>query len=135
MKKKNENFDIILLIQVTSPLRKILHITKCITKLINLSLDSVFTVSKIDEKYHPLKQFLIKGNKINYFDKRGKDIIRRQQLGVTYIRNGICYAFTLKCIKKQKDKIGKKSSYVVVNEDFINIDNLSDLERLKKYKL
>jgi len=133
--KKNEKFDIILLIQVTSPLRKILHITKCITKLINLSLDSVFTVSKIDEKYHPLKQFLIKGNKINYFDKRGKDIIRRQQLGVTYIRNGICYAFTSKCIKKQKDKIGKKSSYVVVNEDFINIDNLSDLERLKKYKL
>tara|TARA_Y100000590_G_C15696017_1_gene1005137 strand:- start:761 stop:1453 length:693 start_codon:yes stop_codon:yes gene_type:complete len=133
--KKNQKFDIILLIQVTSPLRKIQHITKCITKLINSKLDSVFTVSKIDEKYHPLKQFLIKGAKINYFDKQGKGIIRRQELGKTYIRNGICYAFTTKCIKKQKDKIGKKSSYVVVNEDFINIDTSSDLEKLKKYKL
>ena len=129
--KMNQVFDIILLIQVTSPLRKAKHITKCIEKLVNNNYDSVFTVSKVNEKYHPLKQFILKDDKIKYFHKDGKKIIRRQDLNNSYIRNGICYAFTKECIKIQKDKIGRNASYVLIEEDFVNIDNISDLDNFK----
>lgn len=135
LKSKGERFDIILLIQVTSPLRKPKHITSCITKLIDMKIDSVFTVSKISEKYHPFKQFKINRSKVSYFDKKGPKIIRRQELGETFIRNGICYAFTEECIVKQRNKIGKKSSYILINENFANIDNKSDLKQLLHLKL
>ena len=72
LKSKGERFDVILLIQVTSPLRKPKHITSCIAKLIDMKMDSVFTVSKISEKYHPFKQFKINRSKISYFDKKGQ---------------------------------------------------------------
>lgn len=133
--KKKIFFDVILLIQVTSPIRKKIYIEKCIKKLVDNKLDSVFTISEVNEKYHPLKQFNISKKFINYYNSDGKKIIRRQELNKTYIRNGICYSFTNKCIKNQKDKIGKKSSYVIIKDDFVNIDDKSDLKKLKNLKL
>ncbi len=132
LEKKKLFFDIILLIQVTSPIRSAKNIVDCIHKLVDYDYDSVFTISKIDEKYHPLKQFSINGKKVKYYNIKGKKIIRRQDLKPTYIRNGICYSFTTNCIKKQKDKIGKKSSFILIDNDFVNIDTKEDLIKLNK---
>ena len=56
-------FDIILLIQPTSPLRISSDINHCIKLLISKKADSVWTLSKSDLKLHPLKQLKISKNR------------------------------------------------------------------------
>ena len=51
-KKQKIKIDIILLIQPTSPLREVKHIKDVIKKIIDKKLDSVWSVSKVDLKFH-----------------------------------------------------------------------------------
>ena len=101
-KKIIGNFDIILMIQPTSVLRKTFHINNAIKKIILKNYDSLWSISEVDLKYNPLKQLKILKGRLNYFDKRGKSIIARQQLNKTYIRNGVVYAFKKEFLKKLK---------------------------------
>jgi CMP-N-acetylneuraminic acid synthetase len=91
--------------------------------------DAVWTVSETDPKSHPLKQLILNGEIIEYYDPvNGPNIIARQQLSPVYHLNGIAYAFTRDCLIKQKTKKGKKTSAVVVNEPIVNIDTDLDLK-------
>ncbi len=121
-------YDIILMLQPTSPLRKPLHIKNTLKMLIDNEFDSVWTVSETDSKHHPLKQLTIKNSMINYYDVEGSNIIARQQLKKTYHRNGIAYAMTRDCIVEQKSIRGKKSGALIVNGIHISIDTYWDLE-------
>jgi CMP-N-acetylneuraminic acid synthetase len=127
-KLDKKNYNIILLIQPTSPFRKASDIVKCLKILINKKPDSVWTVSKSDSKMHPLKQLSIVKNKINFYEKAGKKIIARQQLQNLYYRNGICYAIKRETILKQKNIMGKFCIPLVINRININIDNYFDLK-------
>jgi CMP-N-acetylneuraminic acid synthetase len=127
-KLDKKNYNIILLIQPTSPFRRASDIVKCLKILINKKPDSVWTVSKSDSKMHPLKQLSIVKNKINFYEKAGKKIIARQQLQNLYYRNGICYAIKRETILKQKNIMGKFCIPLVINRININIDNYFDLK-------
>ena len=52
-------YDLVVMIQPTSPLRLPEHIIECINLLINKNYDSVWTISKTDLKFHPLKSIRI----------------------------------------------------------------------------
>jgi len=121
-------FDIIVLLQPTSPLRKHSDVTKVIRKLVNNELDSVWTVSKVDSKFHPLKQLVIKESSLSYYDKLGKNIIARQQLSNLYQRNGVAYALTRECLLTQKKLLGKKNGFIIIKRFLANIDDKVDLE-------
>ena len=121
-------YDIILMLQPTSPLRKPLHIKNTLKMLIDNEFDPVWTVSETDSKHHPLKQLTIKNSMINYYDVEGSNIIARQQLKKPYHRNGIAYAMTRDCIVEQKSIRGKKSGALIVNGIHISIDTYWDLE-------
>jgi CMP-N,N'-diacetyllegionaminic acid synthase len=127
-KLDKKNYDIILLIQPTSPFRKASDIVKCIKMLINKKSDSVWTVSKSDPKTHPLKQLSVVKNRVNFYEKSGKKIIARQQLHNLYHRNGICYAIKRETILKQKNIMGKFCIPLIINRININIDNYFDLK-------
>ena len=121
-------YDIILLLQPTSPFRKPKHVIGCVKMLINKNLDSVWTVSKSDLKMHPLKQLKVsKKLLLNYYDSKGEKIIARQQLKTLYHRNGACYAFTRNCLKKQKRVLGLRCG-ALITEDLINIDTQEDFQ-------
>ena len=66
-------------------------------------------MNEVNSKLHPFKQLIFKGNFLNYFDKKGKKIIARQQLKPTYFRNGLCYAIRRETILKDKKSFRKKS--------------------------
>lgn len=138
-KKMNKDFEIILLLPPTSPMRLKVDVTKVIKKLIDQNLDSVWTVSKSDKKNHPLKQLKINGYNLCYADKNGETIIARQQLKSFYQRNGVVYAFTKNCLKTQKRILGKRAGYVLINRPVVNIDDKFDMEiaefLLKKNKI
>ena len=132
-KIKKKKIDIILLIQPTSPLRKIIHIQSVIKKIIDENLDAVWSISRVDLKFHPLKQLDFKNNILAYHNQMGKNIIARQQLKDTYFRNGVVYAFTRKIIlKKNKSLLSKKSSGYIIDTPQISIDNLTDLKIARK---
>lgn len=123
-----ETYDIIILLEPSSPFREANHIIKTITKLINGNYDSVLTVSETDSKGHPLKQLIFNNDKVTFYKNKAKNIITRQELSKTYHRNGVAYAMTRQCLIRQKSIIGKNASAIVINQFMPNIDTNSDLE-------
>ena len=121
-------YDFIVMLQPTSPSRKPYHVTETILKIIEKNYDSVITISKLDSKYHPLKQFTLDDKNVKYYDNNGQSIIARQQLNDTYIRNGLVYVLTRDCLMKQKKVIGNNCGYLIINEPTANIDTLEDLK-------
>lgn len=119
-------YDIVLMLQPTSPIRHKEDITSCIEKLIQGGYDTVWTVSPADPKFHPLKVLQIDDDEMSLYNQNGKEIIARQQLTPLYYRNGICYAFTRDCLLKLKSIYGKKAGAVVIDHPFANIDTEED---------
>jgi len=120
-------FDIILMIQPTSPMRQESDVLEVLEKIQQGAYDSVFTVSETDSKGHPWKQFTLDGDAINYFDNRGESIIARQQLKPTYHKNGLVYAVTRECLVEQGALLGKKATYICTQRLTVNIDTQHDL--------
>ena len=127
---EGQEFDVVLMLQPTSPLRSPHQIESCTKKLIEGLWESVWTVSETDLKFHPLKQLVIAAEEeLRFFLTEGSSIIARQQLQKTHFRNGICYAFTRSAIMNNNSVlIEGKTSFVVTPEPFANIDSYGDLQ-------
>lgn len=124
----NCQYDIIVMLQPTSPLRRVEHVTATVQKLVEENLDAVWTVSPTDLKYHPLKQLVLnEQGKLNLWDSRGSQIIARQQLTPIYHRNGAAYALTRTCLLEQSTLLGTNSGAVIIDEPMLSIDTEADL--------
>ncbi len=126
-KKDNCVYDVILMLQPTSPFRRVEHVTDTVKKLIEGNFDAVWTVSPTEAKGHPLKQYTVVDDKLDYYDPRGAQIIARQQLTPVYHRNGVAYAITRECLVEQRSILGKRPSAVIIDEPMANIDTEEDL--------
>lgn len=122
------SYDIIVMLQPTSPLRRPEHIVATVEKLVQGEWDSVWTISETDSKAHPLKQLVLDGDSLRLHDPRGAGIIARQQLEPVYHRNGIAYAMTRACLVDRNAIEGPRTSAVVLDGHFISIDTEWDLE-------
>ena len=125
------NFDIVVMLHPTSPLRKINDVRNCIKMLIKKKYDSVWTISKTDSKFHPDKQLQLKKNKIKYYSKKGPNIFYRQQLDQVYYRNSNAYVIRKNFLKKKKTLFSKNTGSVIVKSKQISIDNLEDINFVK----
>lgn len=128
-KVDGKQYDIILMLQPTSPSRTPQHVEATLRHLVEGDYDAVWTVSQTDSKGHPLKQLVVGSDgKLDYYDPRGAAIIARQQLTPVYHRNGIAYAFTRDCILEQKTIKGARTGAVIIDELVANIDTEIDVE-------
>ncbi len=121
-------YDIVVMLQPTSPFRSPKDVTATIDMLLNGNWDSVWTVSETDSKAHPLKQFKIHQEHLEYYDQNGEKIIARQQLEPVYHRNGVAYAMTRSCLLEQKTIKGKKAAALQLKGNYVNIDTLWDIQ-------
>ena len=121
-------YDIILMLQPTSPMRKSKDILGVINLLIDGGYDSVWSVSVTDSKSHPFKQLTVKNGEMDYWDIRGEKIIARQQLQPVYHRNGVAYAITRECLLDQKAIKGKRAGAYIISSEQISIDTEWDLK-------
>jgi len=121
-------YDIIVMLQPTSPLRKAKHVLDTIKMLVDGAWDAVWTVSETDSKSHPLKQLIVDKNSLNYYDISGGEIIARQQLKPVYHRNGIAYAITRECLLNKKSIKGDRTGAFIIKGDHISIDTERDLD-------
>ena len=113
------NYDIICLLQATSPLTNRFDINKCIEKIEKEKYDSSLTVVKT-------KRFIWddNGNSTNY---NYKNRPRRQDFTGVNIENGAVYATTKEQFLNSGIRIGENISVVEMPEDtLIEIDELSD---------
>ena len=105
---EDTRYDIVVMLQPTSPLRQPEHVAATIEMLVEGSWDAVWTVSETDSKSHPLKQLIVRAGRLGYYDPRGAVVVARQQLKPVYHRNGVAYAFTRECLLEQKTIMGAR---------------------------
>ncbi len=122
----NMEFDILLIIEPTSPFRIASDIENACRELIENNSESVVCVSPLDNKCHPAKALTLENNKLNHYEDRGKDITARQQLETLYARNGVCYAITKDSILYNKSIFTDSTRAVLINRHIVNIDEPID---------
>jgi CMP-N-acetylneuraminic acid synthetase len=121
-------YDIVVMLQPTSPLRGPEHVMDTIRMLADGGWDAVWTVSETDSKEHPLKQLTVNEGLLDYYDPRGAEIIARQQLTPVYHRNGVAYAMTRRCLVENGSIKGERTGALVIHGHMVSIDTLWDLE-------
>lgn len=127
------SYDIVVMLQPTSPLRTPEQVSQTIRTLAEGSWDSVWTVSETDSKSHPLKQLTVGADgALDYYDPRGAQIIARQQLVPVFHRNGIAYAITRDCLTEQGTIKGRRSGCVVVTGEHVSIDTEEDIAAVER---
>ena len=121
-------YDIVIMLQPTSPLRRKEHIVQAIEMLVREHWDAVWTVSETDSKHHPLKQLKSEADQLSYYDPDGHQIIARQQLTPLYHRNGVAYGINRNCLLDHKNITGKRTGALILPEYYVSIDTMWDLK-------
>ena len=130
--KNQLNIDIIVLLEVTSPMRNSIHIEKCINMLIKKKLDSVATFRESD--IHPHKTWQMKNNNIpKTFLKNSNPWTPRQELSKAYQLSGVAYVFKPNRIKRKSNSLlfGKQGGVIIDKRYSIDIDDNIDYELAK----
>jgi N-acylneuraminate cytidylyltransferase len=120
-------YDIIVLLQPTTPLRRPEDIDAAIDKLIATGADSVISVCEVGA-YHPARmRQIIDDCLIELPIREPKEMLRRQDLPPIYIRNGAIYAVQRQVVMLQNSLIGKVSRpYIMSDEISVNVDSKLD---------
>ena len=121
-------YDIVIMLQPTSPLRRKEQVVQAIEMLVHGHWDAVWTVSETDSKHHPLKQLKVEADQLSYYDPAGHQIIARQQLTPLYHRNGVAYVITRKCLLENQSITGKRTGALILAEHCVSIDTMWDLK-------
>jgi CMP-N,N'-diacetyllegionaminic acid synthase len=124
-------YDIVVMLQPTSPLRRASDVSGVIRLLVEGGYDSVWSVSESDSKAHPLKQLVVRDGAMDYWDARGAQVIARQQLEPVFHRNGVAYAITRACLLDQKTIKGARAGACVVAGEHVSIDTEWDIELIE----
>lgn len=132
-KREKTTFDLIVMLQPTSPMRSKHEVLESINIFIENNHDSVWSVSGVDLKYHPYKQLWISNsNQLKYFDEnKGEKIIARQQLRETYYRNGAVYVLSRNLVLSGKSLMGKNPGFFKSKKSHISIDNKEEFIKVK----
>ncbi len=121
-------YDLVVMLQPTSPLRRKEHIVQAIEMFIEGDWDAVWTVSETDSKHHPLKQLEVEAGQLSYHDPSGHQIIARQQLTPLYHRNGVAYVISRECLLSKNNISGERTGALILPNYYISIDTMWDLK-------
>lgn len=128
----NENFDVIVLLQPTSPFRTSNDLDEIITLFErNKKTDAVISVIPMDDM-HPARMYnLSEENQLVPLIEDG-ETKRRQDLKPVYYRNGCFYAVRTKAFFEEKSFMVKnKMAYIMNPEWMVNIDTPRDFKIAK----
>lgn len=121
-------YDIIVMLQPTSPIRYRDEVIGTVNMLLDDGLDSVWTLSETDSKSHPLKQLAVTEGRLDYYDPQGAKIIARQQLKPVYHRNGVAYAMTRRCLVDGQAIKGNRTGAFLIKGERVSIDTEWDIK-------
>ena len=125
----NESYDVIVLLQPTSPLRTSADLDNIIEMLINNpQTDGVISVVPFDD-LHPARMYNIDNEKNLTTYIQDGETLRRQDLTPVYYRNGCFYAVKTKAFLTENSFMVKnKKAYVMEVNWLANIDAPRDFK-------
>ncbi|MBI1999165.1 MAG: acylneuraminate cytidylyltransferase family protein [Parcubacteria group bacterium] len=124
-----EEYDYLMILQPTSPLRTADDIDACIRIAVDTDAGSVMSMKELDD-FSPKKMKKIENGVIlPYFEEQeGKESSRRQDLSKMYKRNCAIYLTKTECIRRG-DLFGKISrAYLMPEERSVDINKPIDFE-------
>lgn len=119
------NYDYVVLLQPTSPLRTVEDIDKCIEKL--LKEKAQICVSVCEASHSPYWMYTLRENDEMQPLLQETLIKRRQDLPKIYALNGAVYVANINFLKKEKSFVTQHTiAYIMDNERSIDIDTELD---------
>lgn len=122
------DYDQLVLLQPTSPMRSAQEIAQMLTHL--KTFPAVVTVEEIDEP-HPYKMKVLENNLVKPLISESSSEIPRQELPKTYKLNGAIYVIRISALKQFRTFLPPKT-YGYKTEPKINIDSENDYILLKE---
>ena len=130
---KKEDYDAMILLQPTSPLRNSEDINKSIKIFKDKNVDSLFSISKhLEHPYNAIN--FRKKPKLKFLIEKRKKFFKRQDYDVdSYFHNGAIFIMTKKLIMKNKIfNISNHGFYIMPKLRSIELDENEDIEIIKK---
>jgi len=134
-----EQYDNIILLQPTSPLRDSEDVDRAIEKFHQLNVNSLFSACEVSQ--HPFDMFHINDSELDYFYKKDKFIKNRQEYKKVYFEDGSMYICNVQWFKRHEVFVTSKSVVYEINKkhavdidteyDFIIAEALCSSEREK----
>ncbi|MFP3917200.1 acylneuraminate cytidylyltransferase family protein [Lysinibacillus telephonicus] len=123
--QQHHDFDYVVLLQPTSPLRTVEDIDRCISFIIENNAD--FCVSVTESEESPYWMYTFENGKMKPLLKQDQVITRRQELPKTYVLNGAVYVGKVDSIMETKSFLTDQTiPYVMPMERSYDIDTLLD---------
>ena len=124
---KGEDFDYVILLQPTSPIRLKGEIDEVISALINSSsYNSLISVVEMND-IHPSRMYSIEANELKALNEKEQSL-RRQDLPKVYLRDGCYYVSSVNSLKLNKSLFANPQLPFVRNGDLLlNIDGKRDI--------
>lgn len=123
------NFDISILLEPTSPLRRPEDIEKTVFALLDGDHLAAATVSVAPAHFTPHKCLEVDSHGyIQFYLRNGAAFSLRQKIPTYYFRNGICYATKRETVIEKKQILEDRCISVVIDRPVVNIDEPFDLE-------
>lgn len=120
-------FDLIILLQPTSPIRTGEDLDNVIKMFEDQNLDGVVSVIPMDD-VHPARMYELEDDKTMVPLNEQMEVQRRQELPVVYYRNGAIYAIRTKTMYDERTLMAKrKKGYVMSADLWANIDCYRDV--------
>jgi len=128
LETQGETFDIVVILQPTSPLTLSKDIDNTIQLLIDSKAPSAVSVMKLDHATHPVKMKVLEGDKLNPFLEEEGGRMAEHELPTIYVRNCSVYASTLETIRAGKIIGDDCRGYVMPTERSIDINDPIDFD-------
>lgn len=131
LETNGDRFDIVCLLQPTSPFRTAADIDACIELLITSGADSVISVLRVPPEYNPhWVYFTASDGSLSLSTGESEPLPRRQVLPAAFHRDGSVYVTRRDVVIEKSSLYGKRVlGYEVTQPRTINIDTPADLVR------
>jgi len=134
VEKAGESYNVVVLLQPTTPLRTAEDINEGLRRMDDGDSDCVVSVVDVGAN-HPFRmKRIVDGDRlIHYIDQGFEDMRPRQELPPVYIREGSLYVATRRLVMEDDVLVGGNVRALVVEPDnTVNIDTEADFERAER---
>ena len=125
-------FDVSLLLQPTTPLRRPAEVERTMATLIEGGHAAAATVRAVPADFLPQRILQLGGDgRLSFYLPEGPEVRRRQDAPPLYYRDGTCYARTRRSMIEEARDVEEDCAAVVIDRFVVNIDEPFELELAK----
>ena len=131
--EQGRDFDIIVELMVTNPLKKAKHIDECIEMMLDQNVDYCVAVQRVYD-HHPARLKYIEDGVMHDFYPEAIESRRQDLHPQAYVRAGSIYCMKASALLANNARYGKNNTaaYIMPDECVVNIDTPMDLALAKK---